>query len=233
MKHLDLFSGIGGFALAAWWAGYETVAFCEKDMFCQKVLKKHWPDVPIFDDIREFDGDEFKGKIDLLTGGYLWPEMFRVITQTKPDWVICENVYGHVTLGLDNVLADLESRNYTAQSFIVPALATGRNHRRDRVYIVANAASDGRDESKASTSDGTTNGERGAEKQDKARHDERRGSLWDKMDWNGKQTGRRGTEPPALRVDAGVPNRLDRNRALGNAIVPEIAYRFMMTIQGV
>jgi len=249
MTHLDLFSGIGGFALAAKWRGFDTIAFCEKDEFCQKVLKKHWPNVPIFGDIKEFDGEQFNGKIDLLTGGYpcqpfsvagnqrahdddrhLWPQMFRIITQAKPTWVICENVYGHVTLGLDNVLADLESRNYTAQSFVIPSMATGRNHRRDRVYVVAYAASNGRNEGATSTSDGETNGERRKEEQDEIRDNERRGSLWAEMDWGSKKTGTRGTEPPPLRVDDGLPYRMDRNRALGNAIVPEIAYKIMMSI---
>ena len=110
LKHLDLFSGIGGFALAAQWAGIETVAFCEIDDFACKVLNKNFPCIPVHRDIRELDGSLYAG-IDLITGGYpcqpfstagkrkgaddprhLWPEMFRVIKQSRPSWIVCENV---------------------------------------------------------------------------------------------------------------------------------------------
>lgn len=128
MKHLDLFSGIGGFALAAQWAGFETVAFCEIDDFACKVLNKNFPGVLVHRDIRELDGSLYAG-IDLITGGYpcqpfsycgkragenderhLWPEMFRIIKQARPRFVVSENVTGHITMGLDAVLADLELR---------------------------------------------------------------------------------------------------------------------------
>lgn len=156
MKHLDLFSGIGGFALAARWAGYETVQFVENEPYCQRVLAKHWPDVPIHGDIHTFDGKQFTGTIDLLTGGfpcqpfsvagkkkgsgddrYLWPEMARVIAEVKPRWVVAENVSGIVEMALDTVLADLESQGYETGTLVVPACATDAPHRRDRVWIVA------------------------------------------------------------------------------------------------
>src|SRR5690349_20180105 len=105
LKLLDLFSGIGGFSLAASIPGIETVVFCERDNFCQKILKKHWPQIPIVDDIKNLRGDEF-GKIDIVSGGfpcqpfstagkqrgkeddrYLWPEMFRVIKTARPTWI--------------------------------------------------------------------------------------------------------------------------------------------------
>src|SRR5215813_15342080 len=127
MRHLDLFSGIGGFALAAsWcWPNHEIISFVEKDGFCQKVLRKHWPDAAIHDDIKTFDGSGLD--VDLLTGGfpcqpfsqagkrkgtdddrYLWPEMARIIAEAKPRWVVGENVAGIVSMELDTVLADLE-----------------------------------------------------------------------------------------------------------------------------
>src|SRR4051812_45727132 len=112
LTHLSLFSGIGGIDLAAQWAGFETVAFVEKDKFCQQILVKHWPEVPIYDEIKTFDGSVF-ADITLLTGGfpcqpfsqagkrrgkeddrYLWPEMLRVISEAKPTWVVGENVAG-------------------------------------------------------------------------------------------------------------------------------------------
>jgi len=160
VKHLDLFSGIGGFALAAdwvWGAEHEIVSFCEIESFCQKVLKKHWPDVPIHDDIKTLKGDKY-GTIDLITGGfpcqsfsvagkrrgknddrYLWPEMFRIIQEARPRWVIGENVTGIINMALDEVLSDLESEGYEAQTFIIPACSQNAPHRRDRVWIVANS----------------------------------------------------------------------------------------------
>jgi len=119
MRHLDLFSGIGGFALAAswvWGAEYEIVGFCEIDSFCQKVLKKHWPEVPIYSDIKELKGSKFD-TVELITGGFpcqpfsvagkrkgadddraLWTQMFRIIGESRPRWIICENVIGIINI---------------------------------------------------------------------------------------------------------------------------------------
>ena len=161
MKHLDLFSGIGGFALAARWAGFETVAFCEKNDYCRDVLRKHWDDVPMYEDIRRVTGDRLKRngiEADIITGGfpcqpfsvagkrggkgddrYLWPEMLRIIQEMEPAWVIGENVRGIVNMELDQVLADLEDNGYSTESFVIPACAVNAPHRRDRVWIVANS----------------------------------------------------------------------------------------------
>ncbi len=161
MKHLDLFSGIGGFALAAQWAGFETVAFCEIEDYPRKVLEKNFPGVPIHRDIRELDGENYAGTA-LITGGYpcqpfslagkrggatddrhLWPEMFRIVKQARPDWVVAENVAGHINMGLDQVLSDLEGEGYAARPVVIPACAVDAPHRRDRVWIIANAISTG------------------------------------------------------------------------------------------
>ena len=249
MKHLDLFSGIGGFALAARWAGIETVGFCEIDDKCVKVLDKHWPDIKKHRDIRELNGEDYTG-IDVITGGYpcqpfsiagkqkaheddrhLWPELFRVVTQAKPSWIICENVYGHVTLGLDEVLTDLEAGGYTAQSFIVPSLANGANHRRNRVYIVAYAASHGRYEGEVGAGDVESDVLRGTEGQNQGHDDERRCRLRAQMGGYALPAGRRGAEPPPLRVDDELPRRMDRNKMIGNAIDPQIAYQLMMCVK--
>lgn len=156
MKMLDLFSGIGGFSLAASWTGQiETVAFCEIEPYCQKVLHKHWPDVPIYPDIKKLRGESI-GPVDIVCGGfpcqpfscagkrrgkeddrYLWPEMFRVIQETKPAWVVGENVAGFVNMGLEDSISDLESERYEVQSIIIPAAGVGAPHRRDRIWIVA------------------------------------------------------------------------------------------------
>ena len=157
MRHVDLFSGIGGFALAARWAGLETIQFVEIDPFAQRVLRKNFPDVPIHTDIRDFDATQFQRSF-LLTGGYpcqpfsqagkrggegddrhLWPEMLRVIRECRPTWVLAENVAGHITMGLDTVLVDLESEDYSTRTFVIPACATDAPHRRDRVWIVGYA----------------------------------------------------------------------------------------------
>ena len=154
-KHIDLFSGIGGFALACRWNGIETVQFVEIDPFCQKVLNKNFPGVPIHDDIKTFKYDGEPPFI--LTGGFpcqpyscagkrkgaeddraLWPEMLRVIQEAKPRWVIGENVAGFVSMGLDQCISDLEGEGYEVQTFIIPACAVNAPHRRDRVWIVAN-----------------------------------------------------------------------------------------------
>ena len=159
--HLDLFSGIGGFALAAKWNGYKTIGFCEQDKFCQAILKKHWPEVPIIEDIRQVRGNLYP-KISLLTGGfpcqpfsvagerrgkddnrYLWPEMLRVIRETKPDWIIGENVAGIVNMALDQVHSDLETEDYEVETLIIPACSVDASHRRDRCWIVAHSKHNG------------------------------------------------------------------------------------------
>jgi DNA (cytosine-5)-methyltransferase 1 len=166
--HLDLFSGIGGFALAAKWNGYRTVGFCDNEPYAQAVLKKHWPEVPCHKDIREVRGELYAG-VTILTGGfpcqpfsvagkqrgkddnrYLWPEMLRVIQEAKPAWIIGENVAGIVNLALDQVCADLEGQGYEVEPIIVPACAVDAPHRRDRVWIVGHSKLDGLTASKTS-----------------------------------------------------------------------------------
>ena len=163
LSHLDLFSGIGGFSLGLESAGLvETVAFCDFDDYCQKVLKKNFPGVPIYNDVKELNYDKLKtdgiNKIDIITGGYpcqpfsvaghqkgeqdprhVWPEMFRLIQELRPSWVIGENVAGHIKLGLDTVLENLESEGYSARTFSISASSIGANHKRERIWIVANS----------------------------------------------------------------------------------------------
>lgn len=169
MKVLDLFSGIGGFSLGLEASGFETAAFCEYDQEAQKVLRKNWPDVPIFSDVRTLTKQELHDNgiqnIGLICGGYpcqpfsvagerrgaeddrhLWPEMFRLVQELRPTWVIGENVAGHINMGLDEVLADLETEGYTTRTFVIPAVAVDAHHRRDRVWTVAHTSSgSGRD----------------------------------------------------------------------------------------
>lgn len=159
MRHIDLFAGIAGFSLAARWAWgdeHETVAFVERDPFCQKVIARNFPGARIHSDIRDFDATQYRGTIDLLTGGapcqpfsvagkqqgvaderHLWPEMERVIRECRPTFVIFENVPGIRASAADLVLSDLEEAGYTARAFVVGAWAVGAPHKRDRVWIVA------------------------------------------------------------------------------------------------
>ena len=159
MKVLDLFSGIGGFSLGLESTGFfETVAFCEKDDFCKKVLQKHWGDIKIYDDIRSID-DEIQA--DVITGGFpcqsfsqaglqkgrsddrfLWNEMFDVIKKVNPRWVIGENVQGIINIEqgmvLKQVQDDLEGIGFKVQCIVIPASGIGAWHQRKRVWILAN-----------------------------------------------------------------------------------------------
>lgn len=216
MKHLDLFSGIGGFALAArevWGDEHEIVGFCDNDSFCQNVLAKNFPGTPVYGDIRELTAHRLASdaiglgagmeepdtarpdrepsealastlvrqgdreghaegssprhrdvRIDLLTGGFpcqpfsnagkkrgdkddrfLWPEMLRVIRETRPTWVLGENVAGIINMALDQVCSDLENEGYEVQPFVIPACAVNAPHRRDRVWIVGRRQGDAED----------------------------------------------------------------------------------------
>ena len=159
LKVLDLFSGLGGFSLGLESTGFfETIAFVEKDEFCQKVLKKNFKNIPIEGDIRNVKGDKYKA--DVVTGGfpcqsfsiagkqkgkdderYLWDEMFRVIKEVQPRWVIGENVQNLINISNGEILQgihnDLESENYEVQTFNISASSQGAWHKRSRVWIVA------------------------------------------------------------------------------------------------
>jgi len=160
MRHGSLFSGIGGFDLAAEWMGWENVFQVEKDSFCQKVLVKNFPTTKRYGDIKEFDGTQYRGAIDILTGGfpcqpfstsgkrkgtedsrYLWPEMLRIIGEIRPTYIVGENVHGLVNwskgLVLEQVQADLEVQGYEVGSVIIPACGIGAPHGRERVWFIA------------------------------------------------------------------------------------------------
>lgn len=245
MKALSLFSGIGGIDLACEWAGIETVAFCEWAEFPRKVLQKHWPDVPIYDDVRtltkerlEQDAVITRGRsIDLIHGGYpcqpfshigkragsddvrhLWPEYFRLIREIRPRWVVGENVSGHISMGLDEVLNDLESEGYQARTFVLPALSVGSPHERERVFIIGNASGESKPQTDSSLS--SIGGERKSRKNPSWFT---RGSLSPSY-WSTHQ-------PPVPGVDDGLPDRLERSEALGNAVVPQQIYPILAAIK--
>ena len=269
VRHLDLFSGIGGFALACRMVGgIETVAFCEREPYCQKVLAKHWPRVPICPDIHDLKGTEY-GTVELITGGYpcqpfslagkrqgaaddrhLWPELRRVVEAARPSWVLCENVVGHVTLGLDEVLSDLDSIGYSCLSLVIPACAVDASHRRPRIWILAHSNDyTNRANGLAQIEKGSVSkvdwkagrsrllGGTGADSEVLA---DSNGAGVEGSKIAGSVKGGRAKlhkqpcgcrevfcswepEPDVGRVAHGIPNRVDRLRGLGNAIVPQVA----------
>ena len=159
MRHVDLCSGIGGFALGFEWAELSRpVLFCDIEPWSRQVLAKHWPNVPIAQDVKELanDPDRNVPDCDILTAGYpcqpfslagkrggkedprhIWPYILRIVASKRPSWCVFENVYGHLTLGLDQVLLDLEAEGYATRPFIVPACGVDAPHKRDRIWIIA------------------------------------------------------------------------------------------------
>lgn len=274
MTHLDLFSGIGGFALAAQQLGWVTKQFVEIDKHCQKILEKNFPNVPIHNDIKTFNSKIFKGKIEIITGGfpcqpfsvagkqrgtsdnrYLWPEMLRVIREIRPTYVVCENVPGIIKLAFEKVCSSLEKEKYTVESFIIPACSVGAIHRRNRVWIIAYSKSGSKSTIKSS-----------AKKMFSLQKEERQpkhsavipGRISSKTTSNGistrlqkrqsnstvdKKTSFRyqrkitpirdawPTKPGICRADDGIPNRVDRIKGLGNAIVPQVALEIFKAIE--
>lgn len=242
MKHLDLFSGIGGFALAARWMGWETIQFVEIDKFCQKVLNKNFPNVPIHGDIKTFDGSKYRGTVDILTGGFpcqpfstagsrqgkddarfLWPEMLRVIGEVGPCFVVGENVGGITSMEngkmLERIFVDLESIGFSVEAFLIPAAAVGMPHRRDRVWIVANSIQ------------GIAQAEQqGFNKENRL-----------SREWTSDFTCRHlPTQWDVLKRDSGVSrngngvsNWVDRISGTGNAIVPQVAFEIFKAIEQV
>lgn len=245
MRHLDLFSGIGGFALAAqnvWAQDHEIVSFCEIDSYCQKVLKKHWPDVPCHNDIKTLIGDNL-GAIDLLTGGfpcqpfsvagkqggsaddrYLWPEMFRIIQKSKSTWIIGENVAGLDGLGLDKSISDLESIGYeVAPPLEIPACAVDSDQPRNRIWIIAHSKSIGE---RRGTAHSREKKELMAKDSQKWTESRRRLERY-YLDPIRHQT------PLAedLRGNYGLSDWVDRLKGLGNAIRPQVVIPIMQAIK--
>jgi DNA (cytosine-5)-methyltransferase 1 len=214
----------------------QTVAFCEPNKFCQAVLHKHWPDVPIYEDVRDLSATRLANdgiRFDVICGGFpcqdistagkgaglagersgLWWEYHRLIAETRPTWVIAENVSVLRSRGLDDVLRSLAEIGYDAEWHCIPASAVGAPHRRDRIWIVAYPSSIrpqgsgllGRPVSTTSNPNRETNWTFGC--------GEKRTGAWD-------------VEPNVGRVADGVPNRLDRLKSLGNAVVPQIPQMF-------
>jgi len=170
IKEVSLCSGIGGFSLGFEWAKFaEPIMFCDFDEWCRKVLKKNWKDIPTYNDVKEIANDPRrfisskinKGEKWVLTSGYpcqpfsvsgnrrgeedprhIFPYIHRIVEQTRPTYCVFENVYGHVSMGLDEVLFEMERINYHTRQFVVSASSVGARHKRDRLWIICKNVGD-------------------------------------------------------------------------------------------
>jgi DNA (cytosine-5)-methyltransferase 1 len=248
MRVLDLFAGIGGFSLAAHWMGWTTTAFVEKDEYAQKVLAKNFPGVPIFDDVRTFDGTKYRDSVDLVCGGFpcqdisvagaqngidaersgLWSELHRIISEVRPRFALVENVTnliaGNDGRWFSRVLGDLAASRFDAEWCCIPASKVGTPHIRDRVWILAYPASERRNFFLDSTL-------REIERKRLSNH-QQSGHRWER-EISGHLVDRVGwTVKPGVRgSDDDVPDRPHRLKSLGNSIVPQIAFEIFKAIE--
>lgn len=280
MRHGSLFSGIGGFDLAAEWMGWDNVFHCEWNNYGQNILKQYWPNAISYKDITQTDFAIHRGGIDVLTGGfpcqpfsvagerkgteddrYLWPEMLRAIREIQPIWVVPENVPGIINWSkgvvFEQVQADLETSGYEILPVLLPACGLEGDHRRERIWILAHAkhgtdcpfrgkeekknriqkqreqAGFSRKPSRTNTSFSTNN-----------RSERNEGDIEKKIQkLQGIQRGEDGGgiavfgersdlfTPILCRSYNGIPSGMDRIKALGNAIVPQIAFELFKTIE--
>lgn len=249
LKVLDLFSGIGGFSLGLErTGGFETVAFCEIEPFPRRVLAKHWPEVPCYDDVRNLTAERIAADgiaANVICGGFpcqdistagkkigitgersgLWREFARLVGEIRPSYVCVENSAALLARGMDTVLGDLARHGYDAVWAVIPASLLGAWHERERVWIVAYA----NDESESVSAE--YDEARGVPQDDEFIHAKRRqlqmallmAGTWrqqQSLPWHRVWQGE--DSPVGMGMDDGFPERLDQLRALGNAVVPQI-----------
>lgn len=271
MRHLDLFSGIGGFALAARWIGWQTVQFVEIDKFCQQVLQKNFPGVPIHEDIKTFDGTKLRGAVDILTGGppcqpasiagkrkgeadnrWLWPEAIRIFTEVRPRFAVFENPDDLLTLEMGNpferICSEMENIGYKVEPVGIPAACVGAWHERDRVWIIAYLNNQGELQSKGSQQNKRRRTDNSYKKvtadpytqglQEPACTELDSISTEDEEFSGGALNGGATTqwlqwpaEPCLGGMVSRVPNRVDRIKALGNSVVPQVVYQIFKAIE--
>lgn len=255
---LDLFSGIGGFSLGLERAGMRTVAFCEIEPWCRRILARHWPSVPCYTDVRELSADRLKADgiiADVICGGFpcqdissaglklgisgkrsgLWVEYARLVREIRPRFVIVENVSALLARGIDTVLGDLASFGYDAEWHSISASVVGAPHARERIWIIAYPNGDSKPAISEHDEMGrmSANGDAYAQRwiQPIALHLARAGRQQESIPWN--EVWPDEDSPMGMGVDDGIPERLDRLRHLGNAVlpqIPEIIGRAIMTL---
>jgi len=237
LRVLDLFSGIGGFSLGMTRAGMRTIAFCEIEESPRSKLRKHWPNVPIFEDVRNLHAEDLPEAVDLICGGFpcqdlscagkqkgfggerssLYVEMFRLIGECLPRYAIFENVpnllAGDGGRWFAKFLYDLAAVGYDAEWHCIPASSLGADHKRDRVWVIAYPSE---------------NGDTGLQEPHyrKDEEGEKRAIFADKLfdllrGWRPLR-GREDSEPDICRIVDGFPGGMDRLARLGNAVVPQI-----------
>ena len=233
MNHLDLFSGIGGFALAAqrtWKENLNILGFCEIEPYAQKVLNKNFPGVPVHKDIKELNGKQFRN-IDLITGGFpcqdisiagygvgiegdrsgLWSEMLRIISEIRPKFALIENVSAITFRGGTRVISDLAKIGYDTEWQTISAAYVGALHRRNRMWFVSYPSD--------SRSEYSKHGKGQENIKQSEMVCECKGSIFSNKGEFREEI--RTTE--FVRKSNGIPNRMDRIKGLGNAIVPQVA----------
>lgn len=262
LTHGSLFSGIGGFDLAAHWCGIKTLWQVEREPFCQNLLRQHFPETQLFDDVKNVSRNELQ-PVSIISGGfpcqpfshagkrkgqddnrYLWPHMLRIIKELQPIYIIGENVPGIITLALDEVLTSLEKQGYHNETFVLPACAIGAWHKRDRVWIIS-YKKDRFDSQTAQQqnkcwkavesqiellSNANGNGHEKSRTSGKSLHTKETLTWETAQPFDGCVPSIWEFEPSVDRVANGVPKRVDRIKALGNAIVPQMAYLIFQSI---
>ena len=239
---LDLFSGIGGFSYASekLVGGFKTEAFCEIDPFCQKVLKKNFPNIPIYDDVRKLKDDTTRlGRINIVCGGFpcqsfsiasatrkgteddrfLWGEMFEIAQNVRADWIIGENVNGLINMGLDQILSQLEDNNYSTRVFNIPASSVGAEHLRQRLWIVAHS------NCSSSTRKRISSRLEEARQFDSFDFEARKYPF---PEWQGESRIHREHDGLSKGMDS---IRRKRLKALGNSIVPQVSAHIFQAIK--
>ena len=233
LRLIDTFSGIGGFSYAAekLLGGYKTVAFVECEPYCQKVLKKHWPKVPIYDDIRTYKPEPYSAEVicsgfpcqDISQAGRqagitketrsgLFFELMRIVRLVRPKFVILENVSAILNNGLGVVLGELAQAGFDCEYACIPASAVGACHQRDRWWLVANSQSIRMERSGQ------------GRKQVQFEMEKTRLSKWRyQRELLSSEWSSYASEPVLRRGDDGLSNRVHRLKALGNSIVPQVA----------
>ena len=236
LTHGSLYSGIGGWLLAAKWAGIDNIFTCEIDKFCNKTIDKNFPEIPKENrhyDIKETDFTKYKKAISIISTSdpcqpfsfagkregkaddrFLWPKTIKAIREIQPTFVVFENVPGFISMAFETVASDLEAEGYTVESFVIPACSIGAWHRRDRLWVIAYLHENEYTKLRSSR--------QGKFAPKLLGSDIRR--LWD-----------REYEPELRRNADGIPTKLDKNRweSLGNSIVPQIAYIIFEAIKQV